>query len=329
MKHLSSIVIFWIVVSAFGERLNLMGIANEDIQVKNISDNATNDQRERVLNLGPVEYFFNDVFQGDSSQYDSSGGPTMKELNAFIQSFKPALMYVTDLIEKMVNHSALLKTRLIDAATLRKELDFGKKDLEDATDIMEMRLTCQTITVALRIKDLISQDTEHFGVLETKCYGMCPGAGLYGESGYRGIHMNLEIKDHNKTIKLEIGTPYTDMWAKWNRDLVKSDMFKDSIAKTQYALKLADYFLELDETRDKLPACPKQLRDADFKSVVKKIAGSESDPMYEDRGYPPNGCFWWNDMKATSTGRRIHVLFSTWTISTTISVALKYLILQF
>ena len=174
--------------------------------------------------------------------------------------------------------------------------------LTDLTDIIGMRLTCQTVDEALRLKDLVSNDSAHFEVNTTKCYGMCPGAGKYTEIGYRRIHLILLVKESvgNKMIELQIGTPYTDMWSNWGHDLLYKgpQWFAGDKDVKSYQLKLADYFFQLDELRNQLPDCPKFVRETDVLEILKYNAGG-ADPyeLFKKMGYPPNACFWWNDMQ--------------------------------
>ena len=107
----------------------------------------------------------------------------------------------------------------------------------------------------MRIKNLAAAYQQHFEVKETTCYGMCPGAGKYDVSGYRRIHLILLIRSENKTMELQIGTPYTNMWADWNHDLVYKGPkeFADDESVKTYSIAMADYFLKLDEERNQLP----------------------------------------------------------------------------
>ena len=226
--------------------------------------------------------------------------PSIDEIEKYIATFKPAFTEATDVLKKLVNHSAVLSGRLKSASSVHEKLERKGYDLKDLTDIIGMRLTCQTVDETLRIKDLISADQQHFEVMETTCYGMCPGAGKYKESGYRRIHLILLIKSENKTMELQIGTPYTNMWADWDHDLVYKGPkeFADDESVKTYSIAMADYFLKLDQERNQLPDCPAIMEEVSALDILRDNAGgADARALYEKLGYPPNACFWWNDMK--------------------------------
>ena len=52
-----------------------------------------------------------------------------------------------------------------------------------------------------------------FGVAIVKCFGVCPGAGNFSVSGYRGITLIAEID--KKPLEIQLMTPYMVMWADW------------------------------------------------------------------------------------------------------------------
>ena len=83
-----------------------------------------------------------------------------------------------------------------------------------------MRLTCQTKTETLAIRDVLKKDVGVFLTLEEECYGVCPGVPKYNEHGYRRVHMLQNIKQFNKTFEVQLGTPYMNKWADWDHDLI-------------------------------------------------------------------------------------------------------------
>ena len=52
-----------------------------------------------------------------------------------------------------------------------------------------------------------------FGVAIVKCFGVCPRAGNFSVSGYRGITLIAEID--GKPLEIQLMTPYMVMWADW------------------------------------------------------------------------------------------------------------------
>ena len=231
--------------------------------------------------------------------------PSVKSIQAYINSFKPAFTEATDVITTLVNHSAVLTGRLKSASSVHEKLERKNCELKDLTDIIGMRLTCQTVDESLRMKKLISEASNYFEVKETKCYGMCPGAGKYRSDGYRRIHLILVIKSDNKSMELQIGTPYTNMWADWGHDLIYKGPkeFAENKNVKSYASAMADYFVTLDEERNQLPQCPSIMEEANALDILKDNAGgADPNELYKKLGYPPNACFWWNDMELVSAG---------------------------
>ena len=52
-----------------------------------------------------------------------------------------------------------------------------------------------------------------FTVAIVKCFGVCPRAGKYAGTGYRGITLIAEVD--NKPTEIQLVTPYMIMWADW------------------------------------------------------------------------------------------------------------------
>jgi hypothetical protein len=46
-----------------------------------------------------------------------------------------------------------------------------------------------------------------------KCFGVCPRAGRFSATGYRGITLIAEIDE--KPLEVQLMTPYMVMWADW------------------------------------------------------------------------------------------------------------------
>ena len=103
-----------------------------------------------------------------------------------------------------------------------------------------------------------------------------------------------------KFAELQIGTPYTNMWSDWNHDFIykgPANIQNDPVVGN-YSLAMADYFWKLDEDRRVLPACPQLLKKADSLKILREgVAGDHAKATYKKLGYPPNACYWWNDMK--------------------------------
>lgn len=229
-----------------------------------------------------------------------SMGPSLEEIEKFIRTYESAFQSAQKTLLKLVNHTAILTGRLKSALSIQEKLVRKNQTLNDLTDIIGLRLTCQTVNDSLRIQELIMKAKSDFNVTEIKCYGMCPGSSKYRPSGYRRIHLILFIKDGRKFAELQIGTPYTNMWSDWNHDFIykgPEQIAKDK-AVEQYSLAMADYFWKLDEERRMLPSCPKILKQADALKILRDgVAGDHAQETYKTLGYPQNACFWWNDMK--------------------------------
>ena len=230
----------------------------------------------------------------------STEQPSLDEIKKFVESFKPAFESAQKSLLKIANKTAVLTGRLKSALSIQEKLVRKNITLKDLTDVIGMRFTCQTVNDSLRIKSQIEKDTTEFNITETKCYGMCPGHGKYRDSGYRRIHLILLIKDGSKFAELQIGTPYTDMWSNWNHDFIYKGPknIADDSGVQNYSLSMADYFWKLDEVRRDLPPCPKIMKEANALKILRDgVAGDHAEETYKKLGYPPNACFWWNDMK--------------------------------
>ncbi|XP_066914632.1 uncharacterized protein [Clytia hemisphaerica] len=230
----------------------------------------------------------------------STEQPTLEEIKKFVEGFKPAFESAQKSLLKIANKTAVLTGRLKSALSIQEKLVRKNITFNDLTDVIGMRFTCQTVNDTLRIKSKIEKDTTDFNITETTCYGMCPGHGKYRDSGYRRIHLILLIKDGSKSAELQIGTPYTDMWSNWNHDFIYKGPknIADNSGVQNYSLSMADYFWKLDEIRRDLPPCPEILKEANALKILRDgVAGDHAEETYKKLGYPPNACFWWNDMK--------------------------------
>ena len=89
MKHPSSIVTFWTVVFVFGDHFCKMTFAETDLNRQVNSQNAPGNNMATVprSNISPPEFFF---YDGNATEYNSSGLPIEEELNKFIDTFRPA-----------------------------------------------------------------------------------------------------------------------------------------------------------------------------------------------------------------------------------------------
>ena len=131
-----------------------------------------------------------------NSQQLSSASPSMDDIKAYIASHEKAFESSKKELIKLANRTAVLTGRLKSATSIEEKLERKNLTLDQLTDVIGLRLTCQTVDEANKIKTLIEADTETFSITEVSCYGMCPGAGKYRNStGYRRIHLILFIKD--------------------------------------------------------------------------------------------------------------------------------------
>jgi len=235
------------------------------------------------------------------SRRDVAQQPSLEEIRNYVETFKPAFESVQGSISKIVNHSAILTGRLKSAASIQEKLLRYNETLDGLRDVIGLRLTCQTVNDTLIIKNKILADTKSFNVTKVTCYGICPGSGKYRpSSGYRRIHLIIYIEDGGKFAELQIGTPYTNMWSDWNHDFIykgPEEISKDPEVGN-YSFAMADYFWKLDEDRKMLPPCPEKLTSANPLKILREgVAGDHADQLYQKLGYPPNACYWWNDMK--------------------------------
>ncbi|XP_065674469.1 uncharacterized protein LOC124819215 [Hydra vulgaris] len=226
--------------------------------------------------------------------------PTLPEIEKFIKTHKQAFDSAQKNIKSIVNSSAVLTGRLKAAYSVQGKLEKDKTTLQELNDIIGLRLTCQTVNEALRITDAIKKDKKNFEILNEKCYGMCPNAGKYKEGGYRRIHLILRLIQGNKTAELQIGTPYTNYWSDWSHDFIYKGPteISKSTEVNSYSLALADYFLISDTSRSNLPLCPTFLKNANAMKILNSsLPSADAEKMFKKIGEPPNGCFWWYDMK--------------------------------
>ena len=130
------------------------------------------------------------------NQRQSSDAPSMDEIKAYIASHETAFEYSKKELIMLANRTAVLTGRLKSASSIDEKLVRKNLTLDQLTDVIGLRLTCQTVDEANRIKTLIEADTVAFNITEVTCYGMCPNAGKYRlSSGYRRIHLIIFIKD--------------------------------------------------------------------------------------------------------------------------------------
>ena len=61
-------------------------------------------------------------------------------------------------------------------------------------------------------------NSSRFGVAIVKCFGVCPRAGRFSATGYRGITLIAEID--GKPLEVQLMTPYMVMWADWAYDVL-------------------------------------------------------------------------------------------------------------
>lgn len=90
------------------------------------------------------------------------------------------------------------------------------------------------------------------------------------------------------------------MWSDWNHDFIYKGPanIKNDDEVNIYSLAMADYFWKLDEERRALPMCPQIMKNANSLKILREgVAGDHAEATYKKLGYPPNACYWWNDMK--------------------------------
>ena len=125
----------------------------------------------------------------------SSAAPSIEDITRYIDTYKTAFESAKKTLIEIVNNTAVLTGRLKSASSIQEKLVRTNSSLDQLKDVIGLRLTCQTVDGALKIKDLIEKATDAFNVTETLCYGMCPGEGKYRDTGYRRIHLILSIKE--------------------------------------------------------------------------------------------------------------------------------------
>lgn len=122
---------------------------------------------------------------------------SIEEIERYIESFKPAFTSAQESLLVLINKTAVLTGRLKSATSLQEKMTRKNlTTLDELTDVIGLRITSQTVDEALKIKDKIRNATKQFNITETSCYGMCPGSEKYRSSGYRRIHLIINIKEH-------------------------------------------------------------------------------------------------------------------------------------
>lgn len=218
-------------------------------------------------------------------------------IESFEDHFNEAKRYLLKKIEEV--KPAKLIGRIKSVASIKEKQIRKNKALGNMKDIIGFRITAQTVDDAVKIKELLTKDSI-FKAETSVCYGMC-GNYPYRSSGYRRIHVIIKIPANNiyRYAEVQIGTPYTDMWADWAHDFIYKGPKKFSQDKDvkKYQLQMAKYFYQLDEKRRILPDCPDILKEADAKQVLTEAVGEEeAEKTYAKLGEPLNACFSWNDM---------------------------------
>lgn len=231
---------------------------------------------------------------------------TNEKIRSYVNSFRPAFEAASTAIKALIKN-CVLTGRIKSTASIAEKVKRKGVTIEDLTDIIGFRLTCQTVDMCLDGLSLFESGHPKFETLEKECYGMCPGKDKYRDTGYRRIHLILQIKPENKTFELQIGTPYTNMWSDWNHDFIYKGptyIAQDQDAQN-YSMALAEYFWKLDEVRRNIPLCPVILKESKALDVLK--AGKLPDiaePIWMKLGKPPSLCFWWNDMKTPAAEKK-------------------------
>ena len=173
---------------------------------------------------------------------------TNEKIRSYVNSFRPAFEAASTAIKALIKN-CVLTGRIKSTASIAEKVKRKGVTMEDLTDIIGFRLTCQTVDMCLDGLSLFESGHPKFETLEKECYGMCPGKDKYRDTGYRRIHLILQIKPENKTFELQIGTPYTNMWSDWNHDFIYKGptyIAQDQDAQN-YSMALAEYFWKLDE----------------------------------------------------------------------------------
>jgi len=97
-----------------------------------------------------------------------------------------------------------------------------------------------------------------FYIQTKKCYGICnpDGTPYRLTDGYRRLHYIVLVS--NKSIEIQMTTPYMTLWADWSHDIIykgPSDI-SSNLDVQGYQLQLAEYYFLLDTIRDTSPTCP-------------------------------------------------------------------------
>ena len=202
----------------------------------------------------------------------------------------------------MVQTSAVVTFRLKSPESVLEKLVRKGYKLEQLNDLIGFRITAQSVNAVNTLAELVQADTKNFEVIEKECYGVCPEEKdkYRMKSGYRSIHFTLKIKEGNKTMELQMRTPYMNMFSDWNHDFIykgPKEIKKDKSSRV-HSMEMAEYFWKLDDVRNIVPSCPDILAKANPMEILKQgVASDHADEYFKKLGSPPSACFWWNDMK--------------------------------
>ncbi|CAB3987177.1 Hypothetical predicted protein [Paramuricea clavata] len=220
-------------------------------------------------------------------QYNDKG---LQALSIFVKEFEASYKAAKRELVLMFGEESLIESRLRPMESISQELDDdGNTTVKDLYDLVDAKFRFINST--------------RFGVAIVKCFGVCPRAGRYSATGYRGITLIAEID--GKPLEVQLMTPYMVMWADWAYGVLLDKSLGSEKDVQKYSRQLSKYYYELDSLRDKRPACPKTLRKTNMKSLMKEAK------IFDALGGPLSACQFWNDLtvnKNLNTGARREVI---------------------
>lgn len=262
----------------------------------------TQDQLHKIHTLykrNPALPLDNRATSPDVMSYMADLLKFLKTLPRVLRAFETDL----DRILRKNRINGIVTGRIKNLKSLLDKMDReGVNDYRDITDIVACRVTLQTIGDILKFKKAYLH-TFNKSVNEIRCCGVCgpsiessdPRVRNYWpwrSSGYRRLHFKVTIPELETAGEIQIGTPYMTLWADWEHDVVYRGPkeLQDNDVQ-EYAQRLADYYMTLDNIRDKLnPGCPQILQ----KTNPREIFG---DKDWKAFGSPFNACHIWNDLR--------------------------------
>ncbi|XP_028415933.1 uncharacterized protein LOC114539490 [Dendronephthya gigantea] len=222
-------------------------------------------------------------------KYNDKG---FQALSLFVKKFEKSYKSAKHELIWMFGRESLIESRLKPLERISDQLDEnGNLTVKDIYDVITWRVTFPTVHQLVEAKSRFIKSSR-FGVAIVKCFGVCPRAGRFSASGYRGITLIAEID--GKPLEIQLMTPYMVMWADWAYSVLLDETLGLKKDVAEYGRNLSEYYYNLDSIRDKRPACPRTLAQTNMKTLTTKLV--KSSKIFDALGDPPSACQFWNDL---------------------------------